>query len=49
MVTWSEAGANSSNCSIKYRLEWRKQPMTGSTETVRRENIVETRHTITGL
>ena len=49
MVTWSEAGANSSNCSIKYRLEWRKQPMTGSTEMAQRGNIVETHLKITGL
>ena len=48
IVTWSEAEANNSNCSIEYRLEWRKQPVTGSTEMVQR-NIVGTRFTITGL
>ncbi|XP_022807110.1 uncharacterized protein LOC111344162, partial [Stylophora pistillata] len=48
-VTWSEVEANSSNCSIKYRLEWTKQPMTQSTELVQRGNIVETHYEITGL
>ena len=48
-VTWSEAEANSSNCSIKYRLEWRKQLITGSTVMVQRENIVETHFKITDL
>ncbi|CAH3150092.1 unnamed protein product, partial [Pocillopora meandrina] len=49
IVTWSEAEANSSNCSVKYRLEWRKQPVTGSTEMAQRGNIVETHLKITGL
>ncbi|CAH3145907.1 unnamed protein product, partial [Pocillopora meandrina] len=49
IITWSEAEAKSSNCSVKYRLEWRKQPMTGSTVMVQRENIVETHLKITGL
>ena len=49
MVTWLEAEVNSSNCSIKYRLECRKQFMTGSKKIFQQGNIVETRHTITGL
>ena len=48
-VTWSEAEANSSNGSIKYRLEWRKQLITGSTVMVQRENIEETHFKITDL
>ena len=48
-VTWSEVEANSSNGSIKYRLEWRKQPMIGSTELVQQGNIVETQYKIIGL
>ena len=46
---WSEAEANSSNRSIKYRLKWRKQPVTGSTETVQLETIERTHLKITGL
>ena len=49
IVTWSVAETNSSNCSIKYRVECRKQFMTGSTKAFQQGNIVETRHTITGL
>ena len=49
IVTWSEAEANSSNGNIKYRLEWRKQPVTGSTEMVQRGNIEGTHFMITGL
>ena len=48
-VTWSEAEANSSNGSIKYRLEWRKQFITGSTVMIQRENIEETHFKITDL
>ena len=46
---WSEAEANSSTRSIKYRLEWRKQPVTGFTEMVQRGNIEGTHLKITGL
>ena len=46
---WSEAEANSSNRSIKYRLEWRKRPVTGSTETAQLETIERTHLKITGL
>ena len=49
IVTWSEAEANSGNGSIKYRLECWKQFMTGSTKSFQQGDIVETRHTITGL
>ena len=49
IVTWSEAEANSSNGNIKYRLEWRKQPVTGSKEMVQRGNIEDTHLKITGL
>ena len=49
MVTWSEAEVNNSNGNIKYRLEWRKQPMTESTEMVLRGNIEDTHLKITGL
>ena len=49
IVTWSEAESNSCNCSIKYRLECRKQFTTGSTKIFQQGDIVETRHTITGL
>ncbi|CAH3150104.1 unnamed protein product, partial [Pocillopora meandrina] len=49
IITWSEAETNSSNCSVKYRLEWRKQPMKGSTDMIQRANTEGDHFKITGL
>ena len=48
-VTWSAPPNNTDNNSTKYRLEWRKNPITNITKVRRAENINETRFRISGL
>ncbi|XP_078381279.1 hemicentin-2-like isoform X4 [Oculina patagonica] len=48
-VTWSAPRKDSDNNNTKYRLEWRKKPITNHTKLDKQENINETRFRITGL
>ena len=48
-VTWSAPLYNGGDDNLKYRLEWRKKPITDDTEVGIEENIAETQFQITGL
>lgn len=49
IVTWTAPLDNGGDNNTKYRLEWRKIPITSDTEVGKEENIGETRFKITGL
>lgn len=48
-VTWSAPPNNTNDNSTKYKLEWRKKPITNVTKVGKAENINETRFRISGL
>ena len=48
-VTWSAPLDDGGDDNLKYRLEWRMQPITDDTEVGIEENIAETQFQITGL
>lgn len=48
-VMWSAPLYNGGDDNLKYRLEWRKKPITADTEVGIEENIGETQFKITGL
>ncbi|KAL9965519.1 hypothetical protein ACROYT_G029328 [Oculina patagonica] len=49
IVTWNAPQYNGGDNNTKYRLEWRKKPITADTEVGTESNIGETRFKITGL
>ena len=49
IVTWRKPDEDGGDPNLKYRLEWRKQPIDDNTEVGKEENIKETRFKITGL
>lgn len=49
IVTWNPPQYNGGDNNTKYRLEWRKTPITADTEVGSESNIGETRFKITGL
>jgi len=49
VVTWSAPNYDGGDSNLKYRLEWRKKPITADTEKGIEENIAETQFKITGL
>lgn len=48
-VTWSAPQNHSADNNTKYRLEWRKKPVTNDSKVGREENINDTSFRITGL
>lgn len=49
ILTWNAPQYNGGDNNTKYRLEWRKKPITEDTEVGAESNIGETRFKITGL
>lgn len=49
ILTWNPPEDNGGDNNTKYRLEWRKTPITADTEVGSESNIGETRFKVTGL